>query len=1159
MPAELTNAPNDSEPEFWQSIDQWMDGPQFRDLMRDEFPDDAAEWLDPVSRRQFLALSAAGVALATGCNPSFKPASQRKVVPYVKQPEHVIPNVPLFFATAAPQQGGVGLGLIVKQQEGRPIKVEGNPQHPGSLGGCNLAALASPLDLYDPDRSKSPVSGPARVSGTFEKAVAAVKQHLAAKAGDGGAGVRLLTEPTTSPTQIALIEKLLERYPKAKWVQYEAATRDNARKAAVAAFGRPLNVVYNLAVADVVLALDADFLATGPGAVRYAREFGQRRRARTSDSKAALKANDGVEVSKKKVELNRLYAVEGMVTSTGAVADHRLPLKPSEVEAFARGLAAKLGVAGVTAPAGLSDLAQKWIEPLAKDLQSKAGKAVVIVGDHQTPATHLLALAINEKLGAFGTTVTFTAPLDPQPSKPTPGFPGEDSVAELKKLADEVAAGQVTCLLMSGVNPVYDAPADLAFAATLETARKQSTTLVLHHGLYQDETAAAADWHLNSAHYLEAWGDVRGHDGTVSVQQPLIAPLYSGKSLIEFLGALLDIAGADGLSLVQATQRDRFTAAKKSGSFDRYWEEGLKNGVLADTALAVEKPAKPVGLEKLAEWKSEPIKGLEIQFRPDPALFDGKQANNGWLQELPKPITNLCWDNAAIVSPKTAAELKVQHGYTFNTYKGGERGATETDIAEVTVNGRKLAVAVHILPAHADDVITLHLGYGRTRAGRVASPADGTAPGFDANKLRSTDALWSAAAKLERTNQRHILAVAGAYHAMESRRPVRWAAAAQFVNDPEFAQVPPVAAAETHAIRQNTPGTPENFKALGLKHPHDHHGTHTHADGTVHEGHDEHEHEPHDKRVIPLSLYNDNPIRVTPAVPGGQKDDPNKTYRRWAMAIDLGSCTGCGACTLACQAENNIPVVGKEQVNRGRAMHWIRIDRYYSIPGKKLQDDDLGDAAVGPADRAERVKRSADIRVHVQPVPCQQCEKAPCEVVCPVGATVHSADGLNDMAYNRCVGTRYCSNNCPYKVRRFNFLQYADYSTDSMKLLNNPEVSVRTRGVMEKCTYCVQRIRNAEIEAEREWNSPARPKDVNGRPKILDGEVITACQQACPTGSIAFGDMSDPDAAVLRWKAEPHTYGLLAELNTMPRTTYLAAIRNPNEDLVKALAAGKGA
>ena len=1187
MPADRTTA----QPDALSSIEAWTNTPQFRDMIRDEFPEDAGEWLDPVSRRAFLSLSAAGVALATGCNPSFKAASQRKVVPYVKQPEGLLPGVPLFFATAMPQHGGVGLGLIVKQTEGRPIKVEGNPDHPSSLGGCNLQALAATLDLYDPDRSQKPVQGDGRTPATFEDAVAAVRASLARfdtrPTAERGEGVRILTEPTTSPTVQGLMERFLTRYPKAAWVQYEPVTRDNLRRATKAAFGRVLNPVYTFTNADVILALDADFLTVGPGAVRYAREFGDRRRVSTVDAHHHLEGeekarnpnatghihvNDADAVEEATRNLNRLYVVEAMPTPTGAAADHRLPLKPSQVEAFARALAAKLGVAGVTAPADeLPELARKWVDALAKDLRTdddgapRAGRAVVIAGEHQSAATHLLAFAINQALGAIGgekPLVTFTAPLeavkdaaDPNPRNTLAGWPTEDQFGALKQLAADMTAGKVDCLLLSGVNPAYDAPADLKFVAALEGVRRRKDAVVLHHGLHQDETAEWSTFHVPAAHFLEAWGDVRGHDGTVSIIQPLIHPLYGGHSLVELLAAVLDETPAEGQAQVRAThQRLRPADAPP---FERYWEAGLKTGRLAGSALpavAANFNLNPALLDDPA-YSVKPLKELEIAFRPDPALFDGKQANNGWLQELPKPITNLCWDNAAMVSPRTAERLKVEEGYTFNTYRSGERGATETDVVELTVNGRKLKAAVHVQVGHADEAVTLHLGYGRRRAGRVGSPEGEGVPGFDAYQLRGTDAVWGAKADAVRTNERFFLAIAGAHAAMESRRPARMGTKDDLQNDPGFAAVPPSAAAETHAIVRNTPGTVANFEQLGLKHPH-------HHEHPPEEGGEHHGPHVHDKRVIPLNLYHDNPIKVN-------GKDANTSYRRWAMAIDLGVCIGCTACTLACVAENNTPVVGKEQVHRGRAMHWIRLDRYYRIPapGKepgtfKLMSDELGAFGLSEAVRKEQAKRSEDVVIHVQPVPCMQCEKAPCEVVCPVAATAHSADGLNDMAYNRCVGTRYCSNNCPYKVRRFNFLQYTDYTTDSLKLVNNPEVTVRTRGVMEKCTYCVQRIRNAEMEAEREWAT--RPKDANGRPKILDGEVLTACQQACPTGAIHFGDMSDdgrdgtPPAKILKWKAEPHTYGLLAEQNTMPRTTYLAAIKNPNKALEAAIH-GKGA
>jgi len=1152
------------EPEFWRSVDEWMNTGEFASMMKDEFPEDAGEWLDPVSRRQFLAFSAASVALASGCNPSFRPASQRKVVPYVKQPDQLLPGVPLFFSTAMPQQGGVGLGLIVKQSEGRPLKVEGNPNQATSLGGCSLQALASPLDLYDPDRSKQPYK-PGSKPTNFEEVVASLKSLLQStvnptKLAEAGEGVRIVTEPTTSPTIVDLMEQFLKAYPKAKWITYEPVPKDAVRLASKAAFSKNINQIVNFDNAKCVLSIDADFLGSGP--VGYARTFGKYRRARHLDAGK----EDGVVVHGDKHGMNRLYVVEAMTSSTGTVADHRLPLKPSEFETFLRNLALKLGVPGSMDAGALPELAMKWLEPLANDLKAHKGQAVVLVGDTCSVAAHVVAHAINAFLDAGKgdkPVLTFTKPIDPTPSDPAAppaGWPTDDSHAALKSLAAELATDKVKLLVLSGVNPAYDAPADFNFAEAL----KAKGATVLHHGLFRDEESAVTSaWHLNATHYLEAWGDVRGHDGTITVQQPLIAPLYAGKSFIELLGTLLNRPSTDGLELVKATHEKLFGASpNKSGNttFEKVWEEGLKLGKFAGSELPKEAAVLRADWAEAAKspgYTIRPILDLEIQFKPCPALWDGKQANNGWLQELPKPITNLTWDNAAMVSPRTAAKLKIDEGHGWDSYKSGERGATETDLVKLKVGDRELEVAAHILPGLADDVIVFHLGYGRENSGRVATPGkhgyDAPTPGYNAYKLRGSDGLWTAKVECSRANKMAMLAIAGAYNAMESRRPVRHGTVADFLNDDEFAQIPSSAPAEAEVFRALTPGTPENTELLnGLdpkgeqrKHPYEHadHGTHYHAH--------------HDKRVKPLSLYLDNPIHVN-----GQ--DANRSYRRWAMAIDLGSCTGCGACTLACVSENNIPVVGKDQVTRGRAMHWIRIDRYYSIPKPGvLMSDDYGAAGINAKNRAERIQASEKIKIHVQPVPCQQCEKAPCEVVCPVGATVHGADGLNDMAYNRCVGTRYCSNNCPYKVRRFNFLQYTDYTTDSLKLLNNPEVTVRTRGVMEKCTYCVQRIRSAEIEAEREWKD--RPQDGSNRPKIIDGEILTACQQACPTGSILFGDLNDDGrdgakpAAILRWKAEPHNYGLLADLNTMPRTSYLAAIRNPNPELETVLnGASKG-
>ena len=1171
MAPEHASSTATAEPEFWQSVDQWMDTPQFREMVQNEFPEDAAEWVDPVSRRQFLTLMGASVALAgaVGCNPSFKPASQRKVVPYVVQPDQITPGVPLFFSTAMPQANGVGLGLIVKSVEGRPIKCEGNPNHPSSEGAIDLSALAAPLSFYDPDRSQACRMG--ETATTADKAIAAFKEILTRQAekplADRGEGVRLLTEPTTSPTIFRLMDDFLKRFPAAKWIQYEPIGNSNSRKGLFAAFGKNVTPIYDFSEANVVLSLDADFLS-GPGSVRYAKDFGARRRISTIDATEELEekhAKDNPDdkthfhpkweaiIAEATSGMNRLYVVEGALTSTGAVADHRLPLKPSQIESFARALAVELKITGVTAGTLPAEVLA-WIAPLAADLLAQSGHCAVIAGEHQSPAVHILTAAINLKIKAGHAPVKYIPPLD--------GVTG-DAADDFKKLVAEMNAGKVHTLLMSGVNPVYDAPADLEFAKALDAVKAKKAGGVFHHGLYLDESAVPyATWHINAAHFLEAWGDVRGHDGTASLQQPLIAPLYKGKSLLEILATAIEFPISEAMALVKDTWEKAF-AEKKIGetkvdgvplTFAKYWEKSLRDGVLIESKADFPKLKSAdlgeVKLDKLAApgFTQAAIDKLEIQFRPDPVLFDGKFANNGWLQELPKPVTNLTWDNAAMVSPRTADELKFTQNFAWT---GGERGSTETDIAELTVGGRKLKVAVHVQPGMADNVVVLHLGLGRERAGKV-----GDKRGFDSYKLRATDGLWNApVTEMRRTGERYTLAVAGAHAAMESRRPVRHASIEQYTNDEDFAQIPPTSAAEFEEIRMLTPGTIENFQLNGLKHPYAHdHGDH---------GGGEHDHKGHDARLKKLSLYLVNPITVN-------GEEATKSYRRWGMTIDLGSCTGCGACTLACVAENNIPVVGKDQVMRGRAMHWIRIDRYFSIPGHATMSDELGAAKIGPEKRKEKIKESSAIRTHFQPVPCQQCEKAPCEVVCPVGATVHGADGLNDMVYNRCVGTRYCSNNCPYKVRRFNFLQYTDYDTGSLKLLNNPEVTVRTRGVMEKCTYCVQRIRNAEIEVEREWKNRSGPllddagkpkldkagnemrkptEDKFGRPKILDGDIVTACQQACPSQCITFGDLNDDASEVIKAKAEPHNYGLLAELNTMPRTSYLAAIRNPNKNM----------
>ena len=1066
-------------PRVWQGLDEYMDSQAFRDAMRDEFPEDAAEWTNPVSRRTFVSLMGASLALAgAGC--SVRPAPQRKIVPYTQQPDQITPGVPLHFATAAPLAGFV-TGVLVRSNEGRPTKVEGNPDHPASLGSADLFALASVLDLYDPDRSATVLHD--GIPSSYTEAAQALRKEVEKQKGKRGAGVRILTSTTTSPTLADHLEILLKDLPEAKWVQYDATGRDNVREGARKAFGKYLNPVYDFTKADVVLALDSDFVNEGPGRVRYARDLAARRKVR-KDSRDGNKPDT----------MARLYAAECMPSSVGSVADHRLALTPSQVESFARAVAAELKVPGAPAAGTLPDAARAWVAPLAKDLDAHKGACLVVAGEAQPPAVHALAHAINSHLGNVGKTVHFTAPVEVRPS---------NQLADLKALTDDMAAGKVEVLLMlSPANPAYTAPADVDFAGA---AKK--VPFKFHLGPQSDETATLCEWHVPEAHYLEAWGDGRAFDGTASVQQPLIAPLTGGKSAIEVVADLTNNPIREGLELVRATWMKWHGQAKKDAkdaAFEPYWQESVRSGVLAGTAF----PRETVALAgNWAEGSAAPAAtggDFEINFRLDPTLFDGRYANNGWLQELPKPITKMTWDNAAYVSPATAQKLLALKEFRWTA---GERGRTEVSVIELEYKGRKVKAPVWPLPGHPDGAVTVHLGCGRERVGRVGNVpsqpnADGKpVRGFNAFALRTLAAPWfDGGLKLTKTSADYILAcVQGHWVTVGTpdpisgkpldRNPVRWGTLELYKKNPEFPKMPPTAQGEWELINENVPGN--------VLKGHSHNG-------------DSHDHgEEHDKRLHPLTMYLDN-----------TNLSPNKNLeqlRKWGMAIDLTVCTGCNACMVACQGENNIPVVGKFEVTRAHEMHWIRVDRYYE-----------GDPM-----------NAAKVKTTFQPVPCQQCEKAPCEVVCPVGATVHSVDGLNDMAYNRCVGTRYCSNNCPYKVRRFNFLTFQDWTTTSLKLGRNPDVSVRSRGVMEKCTYCVQRIRGAEIVAERE----AR--------KIKDGEVVTACQAACPSAAIMFGDMLDDASVIKRWKAEPTNYGLLAELNTMPRTTYLGTVRNVNPDMPK--------
>ncbi len=976
---------------YWKSLDELADAPAFLEFLHREFPEQASMFEDPKGRREFMTLMGASLALAglTACTKQ----PEEKILPYVRQPEQLVPGRPLFFASAAGHDG-YARGILVESHEGRPTKIEGNPDHPASLGGTDVFGQAHVLGLYDPDRSKAVLYlGQLRTWGDFR---AALREPLAKQKAKGGVGLRFLTGRVTSPTLAAQMQSLLVAFPGAKWVSSEPVSRDNARAGAVLAFGEPVEPQYRFDQADVILSLEADFVSGHPASLRLVREFSARRKAN------ALKP-----------EMNRLYVVEGSPTTTGASADHRLALRSSEIEGFARAVAAGLGLAVE------GGVAHDWVAPIVKDLERAGARALVIAGESQPPSVHALAHAINEGLGAVGTTLSYTEPAETAPGAEAAG---------LAALVAEMQQGAVEMLVILGANPAYAAPADLNIAEALD-----KVPFRIHHGLTVDETAVRCHWHLPASHPLESWGDLRAACGTVSIVQPLIAPLYHTLSDTETLAAFVE-GPQKGYDIVRAHWQGKLAGA----AFETRWNRALHDGAVAGTAF----PVKAVKVEA-GEWmkRSAPAHpgGLEIAFRADPCVFDGRFANLGWLQELPKPLTKITWDNVALVSPRTAAALGGVK--TEQTARGHV-----TELAELTLAGRTVVAPLWVLPGHADGAVTVHLGHGRTHAGRV-----GTGIGFNAYRLRASDAPWIASGlELRKTGGTALVACTQDHWTIEATAHEQ-AAERHLVRAMTLAEL----AQDKHAVQK-----------LG------------------------HEPEPG------LSMY-----------------PPHEyTGRAWGMAIDMSSCVGCNACVTACQSENNIPVVGKDQVGRGREMHWIRVDRYYQ----------------GPPESPE---------TYHQPVLCMHCENAPCEVVCPVAATVHSEEGLNEMVYNRCVGTRYCSNNCPYKVRRFNFLLYQDWETPSFKMLRNPEVTVRSRGVMEKCTYCVQRISRARIDAKNE-----------GR-EMRDGDVVTACEAACPAQAIVFGDVNDPESRVSKLKASERSYGLLTELQTRPRTTYLAAVRNPNPEI----------
>ena len=1059
----------DTGPQYWRSLDQLADTPAFREWVEREFPVGASALTDPVSRRHFVKIMSASFLLAgfglTGCR-----RPEEKIMPFGRMPEGYVHGVPKHYATAMPTRGGA-IPLLVKSHEGRPVKIEGNPDHPAGGGGTDVFAQASILDLYDPDRAQNCREGGNNISR--DTAVDALTQMATRFKANRGQGLAWLLPQANSPSRERLLAALAKVLPQARFYSHEPVDLSIDRHAAAIAFGKPVRPLYQLDQARVILSLDCDFVGSEENVHQLIRGFARGRRMQ--------QATD---------PMNRLYVVEALMTQTGANADHRLRLPAGAVAQVAALFAEKLLggpgaelIAAVRRGGALDEKSAQWVAGCAADLlqPENKGKSLVLAGHRQPLAVHLVAQAINAALGNIGATVVYHEVTD-------------FKFGPISELAAALNGNQVDTLVIAGGNPAYDAPADLAWKSAQAKARS-----VVRLGYYEDETFAALgpdSLHLPQAHYLESWGDARSSDGTVVPIQPLIAPLFGGMTELELLARLGGLEPTNPYEITRETFRALATAARSAASFEETWKRFLRDGFLANSA------AQPVPVQfnfttaaqaaKLVPVPAPSKAALEVIFHRDYKLDDGRYNNNGWLQELPDPVTRMVWDNVVLMSQRTADELGlvvVDH----------EDLNLQVPRVTVRVGGREVEGPAWVQPGMADYVIGLALGYGRERTGRV-----GKGTGFNAYAVRTATAPWIAAgATVADTGKRAKLSTTQNHWMMQGRPVVREANLEQYRKDPGFAK------------GMNMPEPPGRPDAQGR----------------------------------PLPMY-PNPLDI-PDTNGQIPRD--RTPHAWGMSIDLSACVGCSACMVACQSENNIPIVGKDQVARGREMHWIRIDRYYA----------------GGVENPQVVN---------QPMLCQHCEAAPCESVCPVNATVHDEEGLNVMAYNRCVGTRYCSNNCPYKVRRFNYLDYNRrplemlkgpfyssplvHSTDGewdlkrwwknpdtglrpqdewelVKLVTNPDVTVRMRGVMEKCTFCVQRIEQAKIAQKVKAGA-------SGDVEVRDGAIQTACQQACPADAIVFGNLKDPNSRVSQLKKLDRDYAVLEFLLTKPRATFLARIRNPN-------------
>ncbi len=991
--------------QYWRSLNQLADTDEFRSFVENEFPEGTLELSDGLSRRKFLSLMGASLAFAglAGCRRPIE-----KIIPYVISPEDIVPGIPLYYASAMPF-GLESIGVLVENHEGRPTKLEGNESHPSSNGKANAFVQASILDLYDPDRAKEVSNG--GESSDFEAFLLAWQDVRNKFENGAGENLAVISTEYSSPTLARLKKEFLKAYPNATWVAYEPVNDENVRRGIKMATGTLARPLYSMDKANVILALDSDFLQTESDVLRNAGDFAK-----------------GRKVTHENDQMNRLYVAESNYTVTGAMADHRFKMQSNHIAAFVAAVAIEInkqgfsvsGIDGIKS-AGFS-FNKSTIKALVRDLITNKGKSLILAGSRQPAHVHAIVSAMNEALSNIGETVTYYTFPDAQPS----------DMAEFKSLSTKMSNGSIDGLIILGGNPVYNAPADFNFAKALSKVE-----FSVHLSSKVNETSLLSSWKIPESHFLESWNDVRIAQGASSIIQPQIEPLYASVSNIELVSALATGQSVKGYDLVQETWSHILSPTK----FEKSWRKVLHDGIHFQSSgeISLKTNSKLLVNELQTQsfaMRTASAENLEVVFSTSASVYDGRFANNGWLQELPDPITKLTWDNAALMSRTTAKTL----------------GLRNEDLVTLKFEGRNLNIPVWIVPGMADYSIGLELGYGQSSIGRIG---DGT--GVDTYKLRtSSHQGFGFGAMIVGTGLKYELASTQDHNGMDGD-----ATAEKGVQD----RLPIIVREATMDEYKHHP----EFAKEAVEHP-------------------------------PLiSMWEEKDYSEGP---------------QWGMAIDLNVCTGCMACTIACQSENNIPVVGKDQVKIGREMHWMRMDRYFT----------------GDIENPKSV---------VQPVACQHCEMAPCEQVCPVAATTHTDDGINGMTYNRCVGTRYCANNCPYNVRRFNFYHYTKDIPEIVQMAQNPDVTVRFRGVMEKCTFCLQRVNQAKITSKKNNQT------------LVDGDVVSACQQTCPTDAIAFGDITDPNSKVSQMKHQNRDYALLGELNTKPRITYQAKLRNPNPELEK--------